>query len=111
MLSLANSTRPFVSASSCARMGSTALHGPHQGAQKSSTTGTSAVSTSRSNVSSVTSNIPFHANRAALYGRYVRILAVLAVSLVALVFAGAVEADRNGSRAALSYWAMKHYFL
>src|SRR5436309_10116833 len=58
MFSFANSTFPRDVPSSSARIGSTALHGPHHGAQKSSTTGTSAPRTSRSNVLSVTSNTP-----------------------------------------------------
>lgn len=34
----------------------------------------------------------------------------LGAVLVGLLLADPVEADRNGTRAALSYWAMKHYF-
>src|SRR5213592_313753 len=56
MFSFANSTFPDVRCSSSSRIGSIALHGPHHGAQKSTTTGTSAASTSRSNVESLTSN-------------------------------------------------------
>src|SRR5207253_9956897 len=56
MFSFANSTLPDVRVSSSLRIGSIALHGPHHGAQKSTTTGTSAASTSRSNVESLTSN-------------------------------------------------------
>src|SRR5258705_4745989 len=56
MSSFTNSTLPVVPASS-SRAGSIALHGPHHGAQKSTTTGFPDCSTSRSNVSSVTERI------------------------------------------------------
>src|SRR5437588_9960818 len=57
MSSLTKPTRSPCSASSSARIGSTALHGPHQGAQKSTTTGRPAPRTSASKLSSVTSRI------------------------------------------------------
>src|SRR5947208_13154377 len=56
MLTLTNSM-PGLSESSCSRIGCTARHGPHQGAQKSTTTGPPAWRTSRSKLSSVTSRI------------------------------------------------------
>src|SRR3954447_7897047 len=56
MSSLPNTTRSPCSVSSSCRIGSTALHGPHQGAQKSTTTGRSACRTSRSKFSSVSSS-------------------------------------------------------
>src|SRR4051794_13273612 len=46
------------SSGSCSSVGSIALHGPHQGAQKSTTTGSAAASTSSANVASVTSRMP-----------------------------------------------------
>src|SRR6476646_7235311 len=46
------------SSGSSARAGSIALHGPHHGAQKSTTTVRSAASTSSANVASVTSRMP-----------------------------------------------------
>src|SRR5205814_536668 len=58
MSSLTKPTRSPCSASSSARIGSTALHGPHQGAQKSTTTGRPAWRTSCSNVLSPTSSTP-----------------------------------------------------
>src|SRR3954451_4559850 len=56
MSSLANLTRPSCSAASSARIGSTARQGPHQGAQKSTTTAVSACRTSCSKVASVSSS-------------------------------------------------------
>src|SRR3954447_14535113 len=56
MSSLPNTTRSPCSVSSSCRIGSTALHGPHQGAQKSTITGRSACRTSRSKFSSVSSS-------------------------------------------------------
>src|SRR6267143_4169146 len=53
---LTNSTLSVAPASS-SRAGSIALHGPHHGAQKSTTTGRPACRTSCSNVSSVTARI------------------------------------------------------
>src|SRR6187551_953802 len=58
MLSFVNSTRPPSVSARSASTGSTALQGPHQGAQKSTTTGRSARTTSASNVSSSTSRMP-----------------------------------------------------
>src|SRR5207253_6925740 len=52
-----NSTLPPVCSSSCSRIGWIARHGPHHGAQKSTTTGRAAPSTSASNPASVTSRI------------------------------------------------------
>ena len=52
-----NSTASEAAASSSSA-GSIALHGPHQGAQKSTTTGEPACSTSASKVSSVTARTP-----------------------------------------------------
>src|SRR5947209_2899863 len=46
------------SSGSSSRAGSIALHGPHHGAQKSTTTGCEAASTSSANVASVTSRMP-----------------------------------------------------
>src|SRR3954471_20777831 len=46
------------SSGSCSSVGSIALHGPHQGAQKSTATGSAAASTSSANVASVTSRMP-----------------------------------------------------
>src|SRR3954468_1134685 len=46
------------SSGNSSRAGSIALHGPHQGAQKSTTTGASAASTWSANVASVTSRMP-----------------------------------------------------
>src|SRR5579872_3738367 len=57
MSSLTNSARPLSSASSWSS-GAIARHGPHQGAQKSTTTGRSDASTSCSKLASVTSRIP-----------------------------------------------------
>src|SRR5690348_7527046 len=54
MFTLVNSM-PWCSSASCSRTGWTARHGPHHGAQKSTTTGLPACRTSASNVSSVTS--------------------------------------------------------
>src|SRR4051794_31471261 len=56
MSSFTNSTFSVVAASSSSA-GAIALHGPHHGAQKSTTTGRRALSTSLSKVSSVTSRI------------------------------------------------------
>src|SRR6188508_3408737 len=56
MSSLANLTRPSCSSASWAKIGSTARQGPHQGAQKSTTTGVSACRTSCSKVASVSSS-------------------------------------------------------
>src|SRR5689334_7012242 len=56
MFSLTNSTFS-VSPAICSSTGVTALQGPHHGAQKSTTTGLPASSTSCSNVASVTSRI------------------------------------------------------
>src|SRR4051812_29212914 len=56
MSSLANLTRPSCAAASSVRIGSTARHGPHQGAQKSTTTGVEDCSTSSSKVASVSSS-------------------------------------------------------
>src|SRR4026209_2338658 len=55
MSSLANLTRWPYSSSSWRSTGSTARHGPHQGAQKSTTTGVSAWRTSCSKLASVNS--------------------------------------------------------
>src|SRR6185312_6099819 len=55
MSSFTNLTLPW-SAASAVRTGSTAWHGPHQGAQKSTTTGVSACRTSCSKVASVSSS-------------------------------------------------------
>src|SRR5436305_6877195 len=46
------------SSGSASSAGSIALHGPHHGAQKSTTTGSSAARTSSANVASVTSRMP-----------------------------------------------------
>src|SRR6516162_8488399 len=56
-LTLASATRPSVSATAFSRIGPSVLHGPHQGAHKSTTTGTVVLraSTSSWNVWSVTS--------------------------------------------------------
>src|SRR3954467_7187242 len=56
MSSLANLTRPSCAAASSVRIGSTARHGPHHGAQKSTTTGFADCRTSCSNVASVSSS-------------------------------------------------------
>src|SRR5919206_4620770 len=53
MSSLANVTRPSYSEASCSSTGSTARHGPHHGAQKSTTTGVCERRTSSSKVASV----------------------------------------------------------
>src|SRR5215217_3002272 len=54
VLSLAIVSLPSYSPASSSRIGATARHGPHQGAQKSTTTGTSDCSTFCSNSLSVT---------------------------------------------------------
>src|SRR4051812_26939313 len=56
MSSLANLTRPSCAAASSVRIGSTARHGPHHGAQKSTTTGFADCRTSCSKVASVSSS-------------------------------------------------------
>src|SRR5215210_4165480 len=56
MSSFANLTRAPCASSSSRRTGSTARHGPHQGAQKSTTTGVSGCRTSCSKVASVSSS-------------------------------------------------------
>src|SRR5262249_1791423 len=56
MSSLTNRTRPSCSWARAASTGSTAWHGPHHGAQKSTTTGMSACSTSASKLASVTAS-------------------------------------------------------
>src|SRR6476646_2383438 len=56
MSSLPNTTRSPCSVSSSCRIGSTALHGPHHGAQKSTITGRSACRTSCSKFWSVSSS-------------------------------------------------------
>src|SRR3954454_23932943 len=56
MSSFTNET-PVLAAASSSSAGSIALHGPHHGAQKSTTTGCSASSTSLSKVASVTLRI------------------------------------------------------
>src|SRR6202008_3803275 len=55
MSSFTNPTRSPCSSSSWAKIGSTALHGPHHGAQKSTTPGRPACRTSCSKLSSPTS--------------------------------------------------------
>ncbi len=57
MSSFANLTREPCSSSSWRRIGSTAWHGPHQGAQKSTITGVSAWMTSCSKLASVSSSM------------------------------------------------------
>src|SRR5262249_14841088 len=54
ILILATVSLPCISPDICSRIGPIALHGPHHSAQKSSSTGPSALSTWESNVSSVT---------------------------------------------------------
>ncbi len=58
-LTLASSTAPVVAATTRSRMGPRVLHGPHQGAHRSTTTGTVAerTRTSCSKVASVTSDM------------------------------------------------------
>src|SRR4029450_6836779 len=56
MFIFVKTTRSPASSSRLSSTGVIAWHGPHQGAQKSTTTGTSARSTCSSNVSSVTSS-------------------------------------------------------
>ena len=58
-LTLTSSTAPSVAATACSRMGPSVVHGPHQGAHRSTTTGTSAerVRTTSSKVASVTSTM------------------------------------------------------
>src|SRR5690349_2695866 len=56
MSSFTNLTRPSCSSARAASTGSTARHGPHHGAQKSTTTGVSARRTSASKPASVTSS-------------------------------------------------------
>src|SRR5262245_54389984 len=71
MSSLTNSTAS-VSAASRSRIGCTAWHGPHHGAQKSTTTGLPACSTSCSKLASVTSRTAVPIYRRSLYrGRHV----------------------------------------
>src|SRR6187549_2344219 len=54
MLTLATVTLPASSSEICSSAGAICLQGPHHSAQKSTSTGPSACSTSRSKVSSVT---------------------------------------------------------
>ena len=58
-LTLTSSTCPSVSATTCSRIGPRVLHGPHHGAHRSTTTGTSKdrLRTASSNVASVTSTM------------------------------------------------------
>ena len=58
-LTLARATAPSVASTTCSRIGPRVRHGPHQGAHRSTTTGTSKdrLRTSSSNVASVTSTM------------------------------------------------------
>src|SRR5919201_2228126 len=83
MFTFVKEIRPLLSASSCSRIGATARQGPHQGAQKSTTTGPSTSRTSLPKLSCVTS----------------RTAGIVAAAAVALAAPGVARADTNADRA------------